>query len=296
MPARSVTAETTRPAPTRLDRAAIWRSESEYFDSQARAAAGRVERGLPAEVRARYGDPRKPWYAKEYRFRLLGDLTGLRVLDVGCGMGENAVLLASRGAVVTGIDVSPGSIAAARRLAERTPIARKPEFVCSPFETADLPLASFDVIWGDGVLHHVLHDLEGVLRSVTRFARDGALFVFCEPVDRVPGMRRLRLLLPIEVDGTPNERPLLDAELELVRRHVPDLRIKAFSFLGRLNRFLLPGGSLERASPRRQLLCDALARFDAALLSLPVVARLGGMVVLVGHVGSPQRLAGPARP
>jgi hypothetical protein len=52
-------------------------------------------------------------------------------------------------------------------------------------------------------------------------------------------MRRLRLALPIAVNGTPDERPLVERELALVRRHVPDLRIRPFSFVGRLNRFVL---------------------------------------------------------
>jgi 2-polyprenyl-3-methyl-5-hydroxy-6-metoxy-1,4-benzoquinol methylase len=265
---------------------AIWRSETEYFDARAREAAARVEAGVAPEVLARYANPTRPWYNKEYRFRLLGDVAGARVLDVGCGMGENAVLLASRGARVTGVDVSPASIEAARRLASRTPLPSLPDFVCGPLETVDLPEASFDVVWGDGVLHHVLHDLEGVLRRVARFAREGARFVFSEPVDRVPGMRRVRLWLPIEVNGTPNERPLVDAEIALVRAYVPDLRIRAFSFLSRLDRFVVPAG-LEGASPARRWASSALTRLDAALLSVGALSRLGGMVVLAGHVRRP---------
>src|SRR5712691_3864544 len=41
-----------------------------------------------------------------------GRLTG-RLLNAGCGTGENALLAASRGADVTGIDVEPTAIARA---------------------------------------------------------------------------------------------------------------------------------------------------------------------------------------
>lgn len=40
------------------------------------------------------------------------------VLDAGCGTGENALLLASRGLDVVGVDASPRAIAQARRKAE----------------------------------------------------------------------------------------------------------------------------------------------------------------------------------
>lgn len=250
---------------------------------------------MPEVVLARYRNPTRPWYNKEYRFRLLGDLKGKRILDVGCGMGENAILLAARGAHVTGVDISPRSIEAAKRLAARTSVEGTAEFLCGPLETIDFPAASFDVIWGDGVLHHVLHDLDRILRRLVLFAREGATFLISEPVDRVPGMRRIRLLLPIEVDGTPDERPLVEAELRLIRRYVPGLRIKAFSFLSRVNRFILPGGSLERASKPRRALSEAVTRIDYALLSAPVLCRLGGIVVLAGRVqhGSCRRLTRP---
>ena len=42
-----------------------------------------------------------------------GRLTG-RLLDAGCGTGENSLLAASHGADVTGIDVAPTAIARAR--------------------------------------------------------------------------------------------------------------------------------------------------------------------------------------
>lgn len=48
---------------------------------------------------------------------LLGQVQGLRILDIGCGGGQNAVALAKSGASVVGIDSSSAQIAAAERLA-----------------------------------------------------------------------------------------------------------------------------------------------------------------------------------
>ena len=47
----------------------------------------------------------------------MGQVAGLRVLDVGCGTGRHALRLASAGAVVTGVDFSEGMLEHARRKA-----------------------------------------------------------------------------------------------------------------------------------------------------------------------------------
>jgi len=46
----------------------------------------------------------------------LGDLRGQRVLDLGCGAGDTAFMLADGGAQVTGLDVSPDLLQVARGL------------------------------------------------------------------------------------------------------------------------------------------------------------------------------------
>src|SRR3984893_5464606 len=45
-------------------------------------------------------------YPLEYAFHLLGDVSGSLVLDLGCGNGENSLLVARRQARVIGLDVS----------------------------------------------------------------------------------------------------------------------------------------------------------------------------------------------
>lgn len=275
----------------------IWRSEAAFFDRQ---AEGAFHAGWPPDeaILARYADPRRVWFNKEYRLRRLGDLRGKRVLDVGCGLGDNAILLAARGAQVTGVDVSERSIAFARERAGRLRLPYAPTFVCAPIERAALPRRTFDVVWGDGFLHHVLHDLERVLRALAACARDGGVLVFSEPLDRVPGLRRLRLALPVPTDGTPDERPMTEADLEVVRRVLPGLTIRSFSLLGRLTRIILTHRSYESAPRLRRALVDALVLSDYAILGLPGFARLGGMGVLLAVKGgrAPVRASAPTPP
>jgi 2-polyprenyl-3-methyl-5-hydroxy-6-metoxy-1,4-benzoquinol methylase len=266
--------------PTDAERAARWREEAGFFDARAPAEI----RPIDPRVVARYTAPRHPWFNKEYRFRLLGPLVGHRVLDVGCGMGENAILLALAGAEVTGIDVSPRSIELARARARASGLALEPRFVCAPVEIADLPAGTFDLVWGDGVLHHVIPELERVMARLRAVARPQARFVFSEPVNRLPLLRRLRESLPIAFDATAGERPLEEEELAIVRRYVPDLTLRAFSLFGRLNRFLLPA-RYEGAPLARRAAASALCAADFALLAVEPLARTGAMAVLHGRFG-----------
>lgn len=54
--------------------------------------------------------------------KLLGDVTGMRVLDLGCGAGHTAVALASQGARVVAIDADESQVALTRESAERAEV------------------------------------------------------------------------------------------------------------------------------------------------------------------------------
>ena len=80
---------------------------------------------------------------------------GTRVLDLGCGVGRWSRLLASRGAIVTGVDLSPTMIAQARRRAEAEGLADRCRFEVQ--DLAELAVQGpFDLILGVTVLQHIL--------------------------------------------------------------------------------------------------------------------------------------------
>jgi len=122
-----------------------------------------------------------------------GRLSG-RVLDSGCGTGEHALLAASRGADVTGIDVAPTAIDRARAKARERALPAR-------FEVADaLHLehlgGTFDTVIDSGVFH-VFSD-EDRPRYVASLAAvlpsGGACYLMCFS-DRQPGdwgPRRIR--------------------------------------------------------------------------------------------------------
>lgn len=260
-----------------------WREEAAFFDR----AAERIDPiELPIDPLAlrRYARPvLRRRFNKEYRFKVLGSLEGKTLLDVGCGDGLNSVMLARMGARVTGIDVSPGAIAVARRRAEVNGVEHQVRFLCGPIEKAALPEREFDIVWGEGFLHHVLDDLDLVLRHLARSAKPEGMLIFSEPVNLSPTLRRIRRSVPIRTEATPGERPMVEAELDLVRRYLPDSAMRPFSILGRLDQFILLRYNYERSPLLRRGVVNAIAIVDWLLASLPGVGRLASTCVLHGR-------------
>lgn len=72
---------------------------------------------------------------------------GTRILEVSCGTGTNACLLAERyGCSVVGIDIAEHMVAQARRRAEETGLADRVTFMVGDAYRLDFPDASFDAV------------------------------------------------------------------------------------------------------------------------------------------------------
>lgn len=110
---------------------------------------------VPHDFEAAYREGAPPWdigapQPEVVRLADDGELVG-DVLDVGCGTGENALLLAARGLRVMGIDASPAAIERARAKAAERGLA-------VPFLVADaLDLARlrrrFETVLDCGLFH-----------------------------------------------------------------------------------------------------------------------------------------------
>jgi len=107
---------------------------------------------------------------------LVGDITGRYVLSLACGQGQDARLLASLGATVTGVDVSTEML----RYAGRHEAANPRGIAYVQGDAQDL--AAFGDRSFDGVMCHMaLMDIPALaptIGSVARVLRDGGWFVF----------------------------------------------------------------------------------------------------------------------
>ncbi len=120
-----------------------------------------------------------PDIGTEAEIRLLGNLAGKRVLELGCGGGQNVVAMAKQGAHAIGLDFSAEQLAAARRLADREEVRVEfhkgdlAELVFLRAESIDLAFSAYAL--------GLVPDLNRVFRQVHRVLKQGAPLVFSMP-------------------------------------------------------------------------------------------------------------------
>jgi SAM-dependent methyltransferase len=100
-----------------------------------------------------------------------------KALDLGCGTGRWSRFLCDRGAQVTGIDLAPEAVQAARMLVPEA------QFACSDLLNMEFETGEFDYAISVTVLQHLPYEdqAEAVIR-LRRSLRDGGYFVLLENV------------------------------------------------------------------------------------------------------------------
>jgi 2-polyprenyl-3-methyl-5-hydroxy-6-metoxy-1,4-benzoquinol methylase len=111
------------------------------------------------------------------RVRMLGgDIrAGMRVLELGCGTGHFTRELASTGATIIAIDISPELLATAEEQCRATNV----HFEIQNAYAFTYPEASFDAVVGSSVLHHLV--VEQALAQIYRVLGPRGIIRFTEP-------------------------------------------------------------------------------------------------------------------
>src|SRR5262249_34129883 len=193
----------------------------------------------------KYATPRQFWDWRQYAAHLLGDVTNKSLLDLGCGMGEEAVYLAKLGARVTAIDISEVGIRITRKRAEFNHVAERVMARVMKATPTDFAPESFDIIHGLGILHHV--GLEAGFKETRRLLRPGGAAIFLEPmgnsrlIEWAKGWIQRKWGKKLHLrDVNDHEEPLKYRELIKFQRQFAYYRLYPYHLLTRARKLLVP--------------------------------------------------------
>ena len=177
-------------------------------------------------------------YTKEWHIPIAADFAsarGLKVLEIGCGLGTDGAQFAAAGADYTGIDLTDAAVELARKRFELFELRGK--FQTADAENLQFPDESFDLVYSHGVLHHTpetgkaIQEIYRVLRprgraTVMLYHRDSYNYRINISLLRRAGARLLRsekgIRLVHKVTGEP---------LESLQEHARLLKSEKDSYL-----------------------------------------------------------------
>lgn len=146
---------------------------------------------------------------------------GADVLEYGCSVGTQSARLSSTARTVCGIDISDVAIARAK---ENAP--PNAQFFAMDALKMEFPDASFDLIFGSGIIHHL--DVTAAGREIRRVLRPGGAALFWEPLGHNPIINLYRWATPSA--RTPDEHPLLRSHIRAWTKLFPHTTLKHFGF------------------------------------------------------------------
>jgi SAM-dependent methyltransferase len=194
-----------------------------------------------------------------YKDAQVGSVEGKTVLDYGCGMGAESRRLLALGAIVHAIDVSPVLVAQLKEKVGDNPRFYGYEMNAEALEFED---GFFDVVVGNGILHHL--DLARACGEISRVLKPDGKAIFLEPLGMNPIINLYRKLTPAA--RTVDEKPFDEQDLELLRTLFPGSTFRYFGGFTLFNQLL---------SAMRLDTIDAWLRPSLEQLDKVVLNRLG---------------------
>lgn len=133
---------------------------------------------IAADYEAHYSDE----WSVEYRRRFIYEpmfaglnLQGTHVLDAMCGSGQTTSYLLTRGANVTGLDISNEVVETFQSHWTAANVVKR------SLLDSGLPDNSFDCVAVVGGLHHIHPNMKAAVREIHRVLKPGGHFCFMEP-------------------------------------------------------------------------------------------------------------------
>jgi 2-polyprenyl-3-methyl-5-hydroxy-6-metoxy-1,4-benzoquinol methylase len=233
--------------------------------------------------------------AMENQFILgkIGPLRGLKLLDIGAGLGESAVYFALQGAEVTAADLSPAMVQCASDLARHHGV--KISGIVGAAESLNVPDNHFDLVYIANTIHHVT-DKAAVFERIRRALRPGGRFFSIDPLAYNPVINVYRRMA--NQVRTADERPLTFADVSLARRFFVDVGHREF-WIASLALFL-KYYLVNRVHPNAERYWKLIFKEDAkslwwwrplqtvdrGLTRVPLLRRMAWNMVMWGRKGS----------
>jgi magnesium-protoporphyrin O-methyltransferase len=163
-----------------------------YFDRTARDAWERLTSDAPVSgIRATVRAGRDRMRSNILSW-LPADMTGLRLLDAGCGTGALAVEAAQRGAEVVAIDVAAGLIDIAR---DRAPGGLRIDWRSGDMLSGEL--GTFDhVVAMDSLIHYRPTDIAAAVTELAGRTRGSMIFTFAPQTPALAAMHAVGKFFP----------------------------------------------------------------------------------------------------
>ncbi|QDU36225.1 Demethylrebeccamycin-D-glucose O-methyltransferase [Maioricimonas rarisocia] len=184
---------------------------------------------------------------------------GKRLLVVGSGYGRDALIYASLGYQVDGIDLSRKCVETSRELARRFDLTDRATFHQQPAEALEFDDATFDAAVGIDIIHHV--DTQTCVDEIYRVLKPGGWAVFREPRltpfrDLLRNSPPVTWILPkgvkslatgsMHFEDAPGEKNLDGTDFRIMRERFGNLKVTRFHVIAKLSSLFGRRPMLER--------------------------------------------------
>ena len=114
--------------------------------------------------------------------KVVPDVRGMKIIEIGAGTGRTSIELARRGAYVTVLDISPQSLKLASKFAKKADSATQSrlKYILADALDPSLQPESFDILFHQGLLEHFRNPFP-LLEANYRLLRKGGLIVVDVP-------------------------------------------------------------------------------------------------------------------
>jgi SAM-dependent methyltransferase len=264
--------------------------EREFYDRQYAQFLALPDHALRIDRKVLEGNmdnPAHPFYERRRLYRAsvraleAEPLAGRKVLDYGCGPADFGLWMATEGAAVTLLDLSPAAIELGLRRAKASGV----EVRGVAADAARLEMfgdGEFDMVFACAALHHTLK-YPGAMEELARVMRSGARLVLCETWGGNPllnGARKLRAAAAGEEEEQGEDIILSRREMRRLDRWFDNVVAEPLNLFAMGKRLLR--GRFEKAGARTFV--RALELLDAGLLSIaPPLRNWCGEAVIVAR-------------